>query len=254
MLDGGLINNNWFVSMATLAIALVVSPLIAAFGTWFRARRGPLTGTYLALSDSEEPGQMLVETVRLSQVGVRVKGQIRARAYISVDESGDLGSLEPAEGSFRFEGRVAGRQVLIAYWDSAKASQNGGNITSVIGSPGSWAAGRWVGLKNEEELTSGQCLWVCIEAKKLLSCDPGELTAGIDALLNVIPNAWRSPEQRHVRQLAYRPSMMKLAYFYSRSPSMLFTLGMTRFQSGAARVEESIKQTHDPGMDPDQVV
>ncbi len=76
------INNGWVISLASIVITFIVSPLL--FNASYRAQslNGALTGNYTALTQSEDSSNLVPERVECRNVNQKLKGKIVAKAAV----------------------------------------------------------------------------------------------------------------------------------------------------------------------------
>lgn len=198
------INNNWVISLVSILIAFAVTPLLQRISDWIRSRRGDLTGTYLALTQTYDKYHLLAEVVHCRHIGDLLKGTITARAEFSLDHNGEI---EPpvvtTTGTYNFVGRVRDRQILLNYWSTAKASQNAGTMTMILDSNGLVFRGLWCGTATDEQVSSNSCLWIRDTSNSIKGAEAIPLAQFTDDQLDAFVNPWRKAQGR-------RPIVAKL--------------------------------------------
>lgn len=193
----GLITGYWAVSFFSVLAGLAVAPALwwAVERAW--SRRGALTGTYIALIQPVGTPVLLAEIVRCRQAGASLKGDIAARARLTLGDYGDVGGFVPVAAAYRFAGRVHARQILVSYWNAGKTGQGGG-MTMVLDADGTAFRGTWCGAA-DGQVISGPCLWVKVAAEALADLDAGQLAARADSVLRLVANPWRKPGSPPIR-------------------------------------------------------
>lgn len=191
------INNNWIVSLVSILVAFAATPLLQRVSEWIRSRRGNLTGTYLALTQTYDKYHLLAEVVECRHIGDLLKGTISVRAEFSLNRNGEIEpSVVPAALTYRFVGRMRGRQVLLNYWSTAKASQNGGTMTMMLGSNGLVFRGLWCGTATDEQVRSNPCLWIRDTSNSIKDAEVIPLTQFAEGELDAFVNPWRKAQGR----------------------------------------------------------
>jgi len=110
-------------------------------------------------------------------------------------------ALDQLSQHFEFVGRMPNRQALINYWGEEKAAQNGGTITMGLDANGRIFKGIWCGTATNEQVISGQCIWIKISNTTSLNTDQVRLM--VDGVLDSIPNPWREHPSIYAQKLRY---------------------------------------------------
>jgi hypothetical protein len=195
------LNNAWFISLTSILITFIATPWLYQASDWIRSRRGALTGTYLALSDNGDPSSLNAELIHCRHIGQKLKGSISGRALIRLDTDGGIISIRPIESTWEFVGRMPARQALINYWSEERTAQNGGTITMGLDANGRIFRGIWCGTATNEQVISGQCMWIRIANTISLNTDQVRLT--VDGVLDSIANPWRDHPSVYAQKLRY---------------------------------------------------
>jgi len=193
-----LINNAWFISIASILITLAVTPALQGVSDWVRSRRGGLTGTYLALSQTGGPESLLAEIVQCQHVGDALKGTITARAEFALGSDGTVKNSTSTAGEYEFAGRLRSRQLQLSYWSPAKASQNGGTMTMVLDASGTIFRGVWSGTAEDEGIITGPCMWIKGYSGGR-NMDIGRLAQMTESALHSIANPWHEIDLSSMR-------------------------------------------------------
>jgi hypothetical protein len=209
---GGLIGNSWVVSLTSILITFAVTPGLQRAVDWMRSRRGALTGIYLALSQSGGPAMLRVETIRCHQIGYRLKGRIITRLDLALDSEREGKAVTLPTGQYKFSGTMHDRQVLLNYWSSSKASQNGGTMTMMLDPNGVAFHGIWCGTATNGEVISGPCMWIKGPTKTMRAMSNNQLARMADSILRSIENPWRKLDVSsvHTSKLRYLADVMDL--------------------------------------------
>ena len=202
----GLLENTWVVSLASIIITFAVTPVLQRSSEWVRSRRGALTGTYLALSESGNPASLRAEIIKCRNIGEHLAGTITARADFTLSRKGDIEAVVSASGRYSFTGRMLARQILLNYWSPAKASQNGGTMTMTLDANATAFRGIWCGTATNGGVTSGRCMWIKNSDMATPVMGIEQLTEMTNSVLRSIANPWHEVGSSSMR-------MQKLQYF-----------------------------------------
>lgn len=182
------ITNTWVVAVVSVVAALAV---LRWAGEWVLCARGALTGTYIALTQTDGTQALLTEIVRCRHIGQRVKGNIAARARLTLGGGGNVEQFVPVAATYQFAGRVRARQVVLSYWSAPRASHHGGAMTMVLDAKGMAFQGIWCGMAPDGQVMSGPCLWIKASDDAVADLDTGQLAARVESALRLIANPWR---------------------------------------------------------------
>jgi hypothetical protein len=186
-----LINNAWVISLASIAITIVVTALWKRTSEWIQARHGDLTGTYLALSqEGGTPVRVVAEVVDCRHIGENLKGSITALAHLALGTTqAVVNYFAPHNADYSFTGRIQERQALINYWGNEKASQNGGTMTMRLDDTGRALRGIWSGAASNGQIINGPCMWIKTEVD-IQGMSAAQCSQYIDYLLHTTENPW----------------------------------------------------------------
>ena len=189
----GFIDNGWVISLISILIAFAVTPSLQKAGEWIQARRGALTGTYLALSQDTGPSDLVAEIIECHHIGPKLKGRILTWAAVSLETTGtSVGIDDSVRGAtYSFDGRLQARQALLSYWDDAKASQFGGTLTIGLDTSGRVFQGIWSGTASDGKIIFGPCVWIKNTSSAVRDMNSDQLAKYIQAVLGDIENPWK---------------------------------------------------------------
>jgi hypothetical protein len=187
------VDNGWVISLVSILIAFAVTPFLQKAVDWIQARRGELTGTYLALSQDDGPSTLVVEIIQCQHMGPRLKGKIITWAVASLGTVGTSVNIDDSSrgATYSFDGRLQARQALLSYWDDAKASQFGGTLTIGLDASGSVFRGIWSGTAANGQIVSGPCVWIINIRPDIHDMDSDQLGKYIQNLIGEIENPWK---------------------------------------------------------------
>ena len=188
------INNGWVISLASIVITFIVSPLLLNASYRAQSLNGALTGTYTALTQSENSSNLVAERVECRNVNQKLKGKIVAKALLELGAGGRIVDSSPQDTTrtFSFDGRVRARQVLLSYWSDGRTSQSGGTMTMGLDVRGLIFRGFWCGPTEDAQLASGHCMWIKDPKNSLTKeMDFHQFGRHVDALLEQVENPWR---------------------------------------------------------------
>lgn len=202
------INNAWVISLASIAITIVVTALWKRTSEWIQTRHGDLTGTYLALSEENAPARVVVEVVHCRHISKNLKGSITARAQLALDIAplAVVRYWTSRKADYSFTGRIQERQALINYWGNEKASQNGGTMTMRLDANGQVLRGIWCGAASNGQIIDGPCMWIRDDSSDIKNMNVDQFSEYIERLLGSIDNPWEYRSQKDYGAKSLRPS------------------------------------------------
>jgi hypothetical protein len=193
------VSNGWVISLTSILITFAVTPWLLKTGDWIRSRHGPLTGTYLELSQDGVRSTLLAELIECRHVGQDLKGKIKTRARVSLAVGGIVVNSAPEEGTYSFAGRMLARQLLLSYLSDSNASQNGGTMTMTLDASGWVLRGIWCGTASDGRVISGSCMWVRDSDGTLKNMEVNQLGKYVESTLQSYENPWLRTGQRTVK-------------------------------------------------------
>jgi len=191
---GTLTDNGWVVNIASGLAGAAIMWLCRHCFKWVRERVGPLSGSYLSLTQMDQEPRLLVEIIRLRHAGDELKGLIRAKAYLLLGEGGKVVDAEVADGLFRFVGRLHDRQMVLSYWSTRGASQNSGSMTMLLSPDGETLSGIWSGTDRKGHIIQGRSVWFNTHSafSALLRSSTESIADIAEQYLDIVENPWRS--------------------------------------------------------------
>jgi len=190
------VNNGWVISLTSILITFAVTPWLLKTVDWIRSRHGPLTGTYLELSQDGVRSTLLAELIECRHIGQDLKGKIKTRARVSLAVGGIVINSFPEEGTYNFAGRMQARQLLLSYLSDSNASQNGGTMTMTLDTSGWVLRGIWCGTASDGSVISGSCMWVRDSDGTLKNMKVNQLGKYVESILQSYDNLWLKTGQR----------------------------------------------------------
>jgi hypothetical protein len=157
----------WFISLATLALTLMVSLLVARVGNRIRSLWGNFSGTYLAITGPHFSPMLVLELVKCFHIGNRIKRKILGVCFAQLDDD-KLSYIADNEGVYRFEGSVDERLFVLSYFTVVRGAKGTGTLTLQADGSGRVFSGGWSGFDEGQVVTSSPCMWIKVN-KELYS-------------------------------------------------------------------------------------
>lgn len=163
-----LIHNDWFISIGSSIIMLIIVPAFTFVINNIRSRYGIFSGTYIAITG--EPGRKdkIVELVQCMHIKNAIKGKIYGVAYLKYGGSNE--EIQANKNVFRFKGNVQERLLVAFYRPVAKGDLSAGTLTLNGNTAGTLFSGTWSGLE-AGEVDSSHCKWIKCKRKLNLKKD-----------------------------------------------------------------------------------
>lgn len=163
-----LIHNDWFISIGSSIIMLIIVPAFAFLINNIRGRYGIFSGTYIAITG--EPGRKdkIVELIQCRHIKNDIKGKIYGVAFIKYRGANE--EIQPNKNVFRFKGNVQERLLVASYRPVAKGDLSAGTFTLNGNTAGTLFSGTWSGLE-VGEVESSHCKWIKWKRKLNLKKD-----------------------------------------------------------------------------------
>lgn len=166
------INNNWVVSIVSSIITLLIVPAFIYIRNLIRSRKGVFTGTYIAITELRYTREKIVELVKCRHIGKKVKGKIWGVVSFSNDTPEQ--NIQNLPNSYKFNGSVSERLLVISYYSIAKGDQSAGSLALNGNTTGTVFSGIWCGLE-EGRIVSSSCTWIKSDKEFDLSRDRDEI-------------------------------------------------------------------------------
>lgn len=157
-----LINNNWFISIVSSLITLLVVPLINFLYNFIKSRYGVFSGNYIAITNSPDTGHYIFEFVKCNHIKNNLKGRIYGIAF--AQKTKDLVEINKQHKEYVFSGNVTERLFVISYRPIEKGNISLGTIALYGNAGGKIFTGIWSGLE-EGEVVSESCVWYKCSSK-----------------------------------------------------------------------------------------
>lgn len=154
-----ILNNNWFVSIASIFLGFIFIPLLNRVGALF----GKFSGKYIAVTFQPDEPEVLVEMVECKHFGEKIYGKIFGVCFAHFEDS-TLTLSNNNTGKYKFEGFVDERLFVLSYFTTIKTAKNAGTITLQGYGSGTVFEGVWGGFAHNQVIGS-KCVWFLTKGK-----------------------------------------------------------------------------------------
>ncbi len=166
-----LVYDAWFISIASIILAVVLEPLFKKAIGNIRALYGSFSGTYIALSGEPGKGSVVVEIVKCKHIGQKILGKIDGVTFARVEQNGELVEVSGNDGQYKFNGIVDERTLVLSFHSTLRGVKGSGTLTLQGDSSGKVFTGVWSGF-DVKNIASSPCIW--IKADKNLDVKKGK--------------------------------------------------------------------------------
>lgn len=173
----------WTIAAVTIVLTYLATPLLDWGVSWLRSRRGPLTGTYLALTNQD--GALVVERATCWQVGNSLRGRIDA-VLTAQPVNGQVHDHHRIQGAhYRFEGKRISDVVVVTYWDSSQSRAAGTISLRALPSRDQILLGGWVGAVGFD-VVRARCMWIRVKRGDFPLDDIDAFLVAVNCALRIV--------------------------------------------------------------------